>query len=498
MTQYVMALDQGTTSSRTLIFDDTGRVVAQAAEVLPNYYPRSGWVEQRPAEIWQTQRTTIEAALNRAGLAPGDVAALGITNQRETTVAWNRVTGEAVGDAIVWQDRRTADFCAQLKGEGFEEVVQRKTGLVIDPYFSASKMHWILGASAEIRALADKGRLAFGTVDAWLIWQLTGGRAHATDATNASRTMLYNIFEHRWDDELLGRLGVPASALPRVHDSSGVIAETAPEVFGAAIPIAGVAGDQQAALFGQACFEPGMAKNTYGTGCFMLINTGSQAIRSTHGLLTTIAWQMGGRQTYALEGAVFMAGAVVQWLRDGLGLFAAAEETDAMARAVEDSAGVYLVPAFVGLGAPHWDPYARGAILGLTRDIGKNHLVRAALESIAYQSHDVLRCMERDIGLSLKTLRVDGGAAANDFLCQFQADLLGCTVSRPRLVETTAMGAAFLAGLATGVWADTAAIEALWAEERSFQPQRAQEDVRRQLHDWGRAVERAKGWMQAD
>jgi glycerol kinase len=494
MPSYVLALDQGTTSSRAILFDAQARVVAQASEPLPIAYPRPGWVEQDPADIWGTQRRTMVAALAQAGVGAGALAAIGITNQRETTLVWNRRTGAPIGNAIVWQDRRTAALCDQLKAEGLEAHVREHTGLVIDPYFSATKLHWILTERPEARRLAGQGHLAFGTVDAWLIWQLTGGRTHATDATNASRTMLYDIFAHRWDDALLERLGIPHSVLPRVVDSAGVVAQTDPAVCGAAVPIAGVAGDQHAALFGQACFQPGMAKNTYGTGCFMLINTGEQAIASRHGLLTTIAWQRDGRASYALEGAVFVAGAAVQWLRDGLGLFAAAAETQAMAEAVADTGGVYLVPAFVGLGAPHWDPYARGTIVGLTRDTNRNHMARAALESIAYQSRDVLHCMEQDAGLTLQTLRVDGGAAANDFLCQFQADILGREVSRPRLVETTALGAAFLAGLTAGVWRDTAAIEALWAEERRFAPQRGPREVQRILADWSRAVDRAKGW----
>jgi glycerol kinase len=497
MSAYVMALDQGTSSSRTLIFDAQAHVVAQAAEPVPIAYPHPGWVEQDARAIWATQQRTMQAALAQAGLKPGQLSAIGITNQRETTIVWDRRTGEPLGNAIVWQDRRTAALCDQLKAEGLESDVRLRTGLVVDPYFSATKLRWILDKRPGARELAGKGRLAFGTVDAWLIWQLTGGRLHAVDATNASRTMLYDIFAGQWDEALLDRLGIPALVLPEVRDSSGVLAETAPEVLGAPVPIAGVAGDQHAALFGQACFAPGMAKNTYGTGCFLLINTGDAPIHSSHGMLTTLAWQMGGKRTYALEGAVFIAGAVVQWLRDSLGLFSASAETQGMAEAVPDTGGVYLVPAFVGLGAPHWDPYARGAILGLTRDTNRNHLARAALESIAFQSYDVLRCMEEDTGRTLSTLRVDGGAAANDFLCQFQADILGREVSRPRLVETTALGAAFLAGLATGVWRNTAAIEALWAEERRFVPQQSPEAVRHLLEDWVRAVERAKGWAKA-
>ncbi len=494
MSAYVMALDQGTTSSRTIVFDAQARVVAQASEPLPIAFPHPGWVEQVPGEIWGTQQRTIAAALAQARLRPDQIAAIGITNQRETTLVWDRRTGEPVGNAIVWQDRRTAQLCDQLKAEGLEAHVRAHTGLVIDPYFSATKLHWILAERPSARRLAEQGHLAFGTVDSWLLWQLTGGRLHATDATNASRTMLYDPFAQAWDERMLERLGIPRALLPEVHDSSGVLAETDPAVFGAAVPIAGVAGDQHAALFGQACFAPGMAKNTYGTGCFMLLNTGERPLHSRHGLLTTPAWRIGGRCTYALEGAVFIGGAVVQWLRDGLGLFGASAETAAMAAAVADTGGVYLVPAFVGLGAPHWDPYARGTIVGLTRATNRNHLARAALESIAYQSHDVLHSMEEDTALTLTTLRVDGGAAANDFLCQFQADILGREVSRPRGVETTALGAAFLAGLAIGVWRDTAALEALWSEERRFAPQRTRAEVQHLLADWSRAVERSKGW----
>ena len=495
MSRYLMALDQGTTSSRTLIFDAEGRVVAQASEALPNYFPHSGWVEQQPEEIWRTQHNTIEAALAQAALRPGQIAALGITNQRETTLAWHKDTGEALGPAIVWQDRRTADFCGRLKAEGLEDEVRRRTGLVIDPYFSATKMHWMVENLPAVAQALAKGKAAFGTVDAWLLWRLTGGRVYATDATNASRTMVYNTFGGDWDGLLLERFGIPPEALPAVCDSSGVVGETDPGVFGAAVPIAGIAGDQQAALFGQACFEPGMAKNTYGTGCFMLLNTGNEALASRHGLLTTIACRREGKTTYALEGAVFMAGAVVQWLRDGLGLVSSPEETEAMALAVPDNGGVVLVPAFVGLGAPHWDPYARGAILGLTRDTNRNHLARAALEAIAYQSRDILACMEDDAGLTLTTLRVDGGAAANGFLCQFQADVLGREVSRPQLLETTAMGAAFLAGLGAGVWPDLAALTALWREEARFTPRMNPETVDHGVREWERAVERAKGWL---
>ena len=497
MARIVLALDQGTTSSRSILFDEEGAVLAMDSAELAIAYPRSGWVEQEPRDIWETQRRTIEGVLSKAGITPGELAAIGITNQRETTVAWNRETGEPVGPAIVWQCRRTAPICEALKAEGFEEEVKARTGLIIDPYFSGTKMVWMLREIPAARELAAAGKLAFGTVDSWLIWNLTGGAVHAIDASNASRTMVYNIFAGAWDDVILDKLEIPRASLPQVCDSSGVVATTDKTVLGAEIPIAGIAGDQQASLFGQACFAPGMAKNTYGTGCFMLINTGGEAVRSRNGLLSTIAWQIGGEVTYALEGAVFVAGALIQWLRDGLGLMADAAESEAMAAAVPDTGGVYIVPAFVGLGAPHWDPYARGTIVGLTRDSGRNHLVRAGLEAIAYQSWEVLLCMAADTGLEVGKLRVDGGAAANDFLCQFQADAMQVEVSRPRVLETTAMGAAFLAGLATGIWPDMAAIQGMWAQERLFTPRRSAAEMQPLLDGWRKAVERAKGWAEA-
>jgi glycerol kinase len=424
-----------------------------------------------------------------------DVTAVGITNQRESTIAWHRETGESLGPAINWQCRRTTDFCEELKQEGFDKVLRRKTGLVTDPYFSGTKLHWILQNNAEARKLADSGKLCFGTVDSWLIWKLTGGRVHAIDISNASRTLVFNIETCTWDDEILARFGIPRETLPEVKPSSGVIAEVDSLLFGGSAPIAGIAGDQQAALFGQACFQPGMAKNTYGTGCFLMLNTGSERITSEHGLLTTIAWQLGDTVTYALEGAVFIAGALIQWLRDGLELFEDAAQTEALATAVADSGGVYIVPAFVGLGAPHWDPYARGTIVGLTRDTNRNHMVRAALEAIAFQSAEVLRSMASDTGQSLSALRIDGGASANNFLCQFQADLLGLPVTRPQVIETTAMGAAFLAGLATGVWRDQEQIQTLWQEDRTFTPQLEGNVADARLAEWSRAVERAKGWI---
>ena len=495
MARLVMALDQGTTSSRTIIFNEKAKIVASSQAPFDCIYPQSGWVEQKPADIWESQKKTIEGALKKAKVAMADIAGIGITNQRETTIAWDKDSGDPVCNAIVWQCRRTADFCDELKAEGFDKTIKEKTGLVTDAYFSGTKMRWILRNVPEAKKLADKGRLAFGTVDSWLIWNLTGGKVHAIDASNASRTMVYNIIDGKWDEEILARLEIPVDTLPKVVPSSGVVGNTFPALFGASVPIAGIAGDQQAALFGQACIEPGMAKNTYGTGCFLLMNTGNKPISSQSGLLTTIAWQRGDEVTYALEGAVFIAGALMQWLRDGMELFKDAKETQAMARRVKNTGGVYIVPAFVGLGAPHWDPYARGTIVGLTRDTNKNHLTRAGLEAIAYQSHDVLRAMEKDLGAPLNTVRVDGGASANDFLCQFQANILGCSVSRPQCVETTAMGAAFLAGLATGVWKNDEEIKKMWKEERAFGPNPEVSNVDEMIGGWQRAVERAKGWV---
>ena len=495
MSQIIMALDQGTTSSRTILFDENGIIVAEANASLDCHFPQSGWVEQVPEDIWSSQRETIEAVLAQAKLSMKDINAVGITNQRESTIAWNRKTGEALGPAINWQCRRTADFCEELKAEGFDRVLRNKTGLVTDPYFSGTKMRWILENVPDARKQADRGNLCFGTVDSWLIWKLTGGRVHATEISNSSRTLVFNINTCAWDDEILSRFGIPRETLPEVKPSSGVIAMVNPELFGGEAPIAGVAGDQQAALFGQACFEAGMAKNTYGTGCFMISNTGSEMVFSQHGLLTTIAWQIGDEVTYALEGSVFIAGALVQWLRDGLEFFKDASETQAMAESVSDSGGVFVVPAFVGLGAPHWDPYARGTIVGLTRDTNRNHIVRASLEAIAYQSAEVLRSIANDTGVELKELRIDGGAAANDFLCQFQADLLGMKVTRPRILDTTAMGAAFLAGLAVGVWKDQTQIRKLWQEEKTFAANISREDANQKMDAWNRAVERSKGWI---
>ncbi|MFP4584836.1 MAG: glycerol kinase GlpK [Desulfococcaceae bacterium] len=494
MSKIIMALDQGTTSSRTILYDDRGEPVAMAGEAFPCQYPHTGWVEQEAADIWRTQKNTMKAALEQANLAPSDIAAIGIANQRETVVAWHAETGEPVGKAIVWQCRRTAEYCDELKAEGFDRVIKEKTGLVTDAYFSGSKIRWILRNNTEARELASQGLLKVGTVDSWLIWNLTGGKVHATDVSNACRTMIFNIHTLKWEPEILRKLGVPEDILPEVKPSSGVLGETDPAVFGAKVPIAGVAGDQQAALFGQAGYEKGMSKITYGTGCFMVMNTGSEPIPSPSGLLTTIAWQIGDQVTYALEGSVFIAGALMQWMRDDLNLFDDVAETEKMATAIPSSEGLFIVPAFVGLGAPYWDPYARGIMVGLTRGATKNHIVRAGLQSMAYQANDLLTAMTRDSGIRTKVVRVDGGASANNYLCQFQADILGVRVSRPKNVETTAMGAAFLAGLAVGVWKDTDQIKEFWKEERSFTLSQSQEKVDYILRGWKRAVERAKGW----
>jgi len=490
-----MALDQGTTSSRTILFGEKGEIVADANAPLACHYPQSGWVEQDPQEIWASQSQTIQEALKKAALTMKDIAAVGITNQRETTIGWNRNTGEAIAPAINWQCRRTSDYCKELKEEGFDRLLRNRTGLVTDPYFSGTKMRWILENVPQARELAQQGNLCFGTVDSWLIWRLTSGKVHVTEISNASRTMVFNIYACSWDNEILLRFGIPRETLPEVIPSSGIIAQIDPELFGGSAPIAGVAGDQQAALFGQACFETGMAKNTYGTGCFMISNTGSEPVHSKHGLLTTIAWQIEQEVTYALEGSVFIAGALVQWLRDGLQLFTDASETQKMAESVSDSGGVFVVPAFVGLGAPHWDPYARGTILGLSRDTNRNHIVRASLEAIAFQSAEVLQSIAKDTGQEIKELRIDGGAAANDFLCRFQADVLGVHVKRPQILETTAMGAAFLAGLSVGVWKDQEQISKLWRKEKMFSPNISREDSARMMEGWSRAVERAKEWV---
>ena len=492
--RYILALDQGTSSSRAVVVDRAGRVRAVAQRELSPVYPQPGWVEQDPNEIWASQAAVVGEVLQAARLSGTDIAALGISNQRETTIVWDRQTGQPIWNAIVWQDRRTAELCDRLRDEGRADLFRRKTGLVLDAYFSGTKLAWLLDREPDARRRAEQGRLAFGTVDSWLVWQLTKGRAHLTDVTNASRTLLYNIHTGEWDAELLELLNIPPGLLPEVRPSSQVSAETATELWGAAIPIAGLAGDQQAALFGQRCHAPGTVKNTYGTGCFLLMPTGAQAVRSDHRLLTTPAWQFSGQTIYALEGSVFIGGAVVQWLRDGLGMIRASAEVEPLAASVSDSGGVYLVPAFAGLGAPHWDPYARGTIVGLTRGTSAAHLARAALESIAYQSRDVVAAMQADAGLSLTELRVDGGATANDLLMQFQADILGVPVVRPRVTETSALGAAYLAGLAVGYWTDQSQLDAQWQVERIFEPRMPPDRRAGLIADWQRAIERAKGW----
>jgi glycerol kinase len=493
--RHVLALDQGTTGSTALVVDAEGRVRGRGYAEVEQHYPHPGWVEHDPEQIWATVGESAGKALTAAHVSPAEVAAVGITNQRETALVWDRRTGAPVHRAIVWQCRRTAAMCERLRAQGLDALVRERTGLVLDAYFSGTKIRWLLDEVAGARARAEHGELAFGTIDSWLIWKLTGGRVHASDATNASRTLCLNLRSGAWDDEMLKALGVPRALLPEVVVSSGVIGETA--AIGwlpRGIPIAGVAGDQQAALFGQTCFAPGDAKNTYGTGCFLLLNTGAQPVVSRHGLVTTIAWRIGDRITYALEGSVFIAGAVIQWLRDSLGLFARAAESQALAESVSDTGGVYFVPAFVGLGAPYWDMYARGTIIGLTRGTTRAHLTRAALEAIAFQSRDVLEAMAADAGTSARLLRVDGGAVANDFLCQFQADIMNVPVARPTVIETTAMGAAYLAGLGVGVWASPEALPAGAGIERTFTPAMDEATRARRYAGWQRAVERARRW----
>ncbi len=495
---YLLALDQGTTSSRAIVFDAHGAIIASAQKEFRQIFPRPGWVEHDPKEIWKSQKDVADAALLRAGVSAGDIAAIGITNQRETTVVWDRRTGEPIYNAIVWQDRRTSGFCDHLNATGKKELFQAKTGLVIDAYFAGTKIKWILENVDGARALAEAGHLAAGTIDSWLVWNLTGGALHASDISNASRTLLYNIHELAWDDALLGELQVPKSMLPEVRGSSEVYAATGPGVFSAPIPIGGIAGDQQAALFGQLCTKPGMVKNTYGTGCFLLMNTGTEPVASKNNLLTTIAWQRNGVTEFALEGSIFIGGAVVQWVRDGLGVIDSSADIEDLAKTADDNGGVFMVPAFTGLGAPHWDQYARGAIVGLTRGSTAGHIARAALESIAYQSADVVRAMEADSGLKLSEFRVDGGATVNDLLMQFQADILGVPAIRPRVFETTALGAAYLAGLAVGVWNGLEEIAGQWQEDRTFEPSMARSEAERLLHQWARALERAKGWETAE
>jgi glycerol kinase len=491
---YILALDQGTTSSRAIVFDHAGAIRAVAQKEFRQIFPEAGWVEHDPGEIWSSQHEVARAALRQSGLKAADVAAIGITNQRETTLLWDRRSGEPLHNAIVWQDRRTAAFCDELRRAGHGEVIARKAGLVIDAYFSGSKLRWLLYHIPGARERARRGELAFGTVDTWLLWKLTGGALHLTDPSNASRTMLFNLHTGQWDEELLRVLDVPAEVLPKVRPSSEIYGETAPGIFDAPIRVAGIAGDQQAALFGQNCFTRGMAKNTYGTGCFMLMNIGLEPTPSRHQLLTTVAWQQGGRTEFALEGSVFIGGAVVQWLRDGLGIIRSSADVEALAASVPDCGGVYLVPAFAGLGAPHWDQYARGTITGLTRGTTTAHLARAALEGIAFQVADVLDVMKADSGIGLSELRVDGGAANNTLLMQFQADLLGVPVVRPKVTETTALGAAYLAGLATGFWRDRTEVSQGWQAERVFEPSRSADEVAHRRRRWAEALHRAREW----
>ncbi|MEZ5278580.1 MAG: glycerol kinase GlpK [Opitutaceae bacterium] len=495
---HILALDQGTTSSRAILFDSAGRIRASASREFPQHYPKPGWVEHDPADIWSSQEATVAEVLARSELRASDIAAVGITNQRETTFVWDRATGRPVHRAIVWQDRRTADLCRRLKGEGVEPEVTERTGLRLDPYFSATKIRWILDEVPGARNRAERGELLFGTADTWLIWNLTRGGVHATDASNASRTLLFNLETGDWDGRMLELFGIPRAMLPDIVDSSGVLGRVADSCSARGLPISGLAGDQQAALFGQACFEPGMAKNTYGTGCFLLMQTGRKRVVSRNNLLTTVAWRIGGQTEYALEGSIFVAGALIQWLRDELGIIGTASECDARAAEVADTGGVVIVPAFAGLGAPHWDPHARGTIHGLTRGTGRAHLCRAALEAVAFQSADLVGCMERDSGRTVSEMRVDGGVARSDLMLQFQADLLGVPVVRPTCVETTALGAAYLAGLGVGFWPDRKAIATQWSIDRVFQPVGDVAELARGREAWSRAVERSMDWCRED
>ncbi|WP_374212436.1 glycerol kinase GlpK [Tissierella sp. MB52-C2] len=495
MKKYIMAFDQGTTSSRAIIFDKSGNIIGKAQKEFKQIYPKAGYVEHDPIEIWATQSGVAREALEMGGIRGDEIAAIGITNQRETTIVWNKNTGKPIYNGIVWQCRRTADICSELSEMGLEEYTRENTGLILDAYFSATKIKWILDNVKGARKLAEEGELLFGTVDTWLIWNLTRGKVHVTDYSNASRTMLYNIKELKWDEKLIEVLDIPKSMLPEVKPSSEIYGYTEEYIFdGIKIPIAGIAGDQQAALFGQNCFEPGMAKNTYGTGCFMLMNTGENMVLSKNGLLTTIAWGIDGKIEYALEGSIFVAGASIQWLRDELKLIRSAEESEYYATKVEDTNGVYVVPAFVGIGAPYWDMYARGAILGLTRGAKSEHIIRATLESIAYQTRDVLEAMEEDSNIKLQSLKVDGGAVGNDFLMQFQADILSSIVERPKIIETTALGVAYLAGLAVGFWKDKKEVLDNWQIDRKFDPNMDTEKIDKLYKGWKKAVERSFAW----
>jgi glycerol kinase len=493
MEKFILALDQGTTSSRAIIFDRNGLPVVTAQKEFTQHYPKPGWVEHDPEEIWSTQAGVALEAITKAGIESINIAAIGITNQRETTVVWSRKTGKPVHNAIVWQDRRTADFCDQLKKEGHSRTILEKTGLIIDAYFSATKIRWILDNVKGARKLAEEGQLAFGTVDSWLIWNLTRGKLHVTDVTNASRTMLFNIHTLKWDEELLEIFNIPSNILPEVKSSSEVYGNTEGH-FSTQIPVAGIAGDQQAALFGQMCIEPGMVKNTYGTGCFMVMNIGSRPIESKSRLLTTIAWKIGNDTQYALEGSIFIAGAVVQWLRDSLGIITQSGDVEKLAAKVKNSEGVYFVPAFAGLGAPHWNQHARGTLVGITRGSTSAHIARAALDSIAYQTLEVLQAMQKDSGIDIRELRVDGGATVNNQLMQFQSDLLQAKVVRPKITETTALGAAYLAGLAVGYWSSIKEVKQQWQVDRTFSPQLKGEEIGSLIKGWHRAVKAAKAW----
>lgn len=498
MSKYILSLDAGTTSNRAILFDHAGQICQVAQREFEQKFPGPGWVEHDPEEIWATQKFVARDVLARHGISAGDISAIGITNQRETTLVWDRETGKPVYNAIVWQDRRTAGFCNQLKSQGVEELVRQKTGLLLDPYFSGTKIRWILDNIPSAREQAEKGKLAFGTVDTWLVWRLTHGKRHVTDVSNASRTLLFNIHNLSWDPELLKIFGIPATMLPEVASSSEHYAYTVKEHFGEEIPVTGIAGDQQAALFGQMCTAKGMVKNTYGTGCFVMMNTGEEVISSRHNLLSTIAWKIGDAATYALEGSIFIGGAAIQWLRDKLHIINKSSEVEQLARSVSNSGGIYFVPAFVGLGAPHWDPYASGTIIGITRNTSSAHIARAALEAIALQSMDVITTMSKDSGTDIMEVKVDGGAAVNDLLMQIQADTIRKNVIRPKVTETTALGAAYLAGLAAGYWANIDEIKGQWQVDRIFKPEQDEENVRVLVKGWERALERSKGWNRND
>lgn len=492
--KYILALDQGTTSSRAIIFNHEGAIVSQAQKEFKQYFPKPGWVEHDPEEIWASQSSVTAEAISQSGITPSEISSIGITNQRETVVVWDRKSGKPIYNAIVWQDRRTSEACSSLVKEGKANLIRSKTGLIIDAYFSATKLAWILDNVEGARKKAEQGELCFGTIDSWLIWNFTRGKSHVTDITNASRTMLFNIHSDSWDDDLLEIFNIPSAVLPEVKGSSELFAVTSGDTTGFSLPIMGVAGDQQAALFGQLCLEPGMVKNTYGTGCFLVMNLGERVVLSESNLLTTVAWKIDGKISYALEGSIFIAGAIIQWIRDELQLITDASDTEKIAASIEDNGGVYLVPALVGLGAPYWDQFARGTIIGLTRGSGKAQIIRAALESIAYQVEDVVQAMQSDTGTKITELRVDGGASANNFLMQFQSDILDTQVTRPQIMETTALGAAYLAGLASGFWKDIEELKKQWKADQQYSPKMDESDRTELLNDWSRAVERSRDW----